>query len=85
MACFRCGVCCTEISISSEIPGMENGKPAGVKCIHLLDNNLCRLFGLPDRPQVCSTFQADEMFCGTSAAEALINIRMLEGATSGNA
>ena len=31
----RCGACCTAPSISSPIPGMPHGKPAGVRCIQL--------------------------------------------------
>ena len=40
-----CGACCTAPSISSPIPGMPHGKPAGVRCVQLSDDNLCLLFG----------------------------------------
>ena len=30
-----CGACCIAISISSPIPGMPLGKPAGVRCVQL--------------------------------------------------
>ncbi|MBM3421317.1 MAG: YkgJ family cysteine cluster protein, partial [Bacteroidetes bacterium] len=30
-----CGACCIALDISSSIPGMEGGKPAGMRCIHL--------------------------------------------------
>jgi Fe-S-cluster containining protein len=33
-----CGACCIAPSISSSIPGMPNGKPAGVVCVHLDEN-----------------------------------------------
>ncbi|QSA20024.1 YkgJ family cysteine cluster protein, partial [Vibrio furnissii] len=36
-----CGACCIAPSISSPIPGMPNGKPAGTRCIQLNENNLC--------------------------------------------
>ena len=35
-----CGACCIAPSISSPIPGMPNGKPAGVRCVQLDANNL---------------------------------------------
>ena len=30
-----CGACCIAPSISSPIPGMPDGKPAGVPCVQL--------------------------------------------------
>ncbi len=66
-----CGACCIAPSISSAIPGMPEGKPAGVRCIQLSGDNLCLLFGLPERPGVCSTFQAMSDSCGQSDHEAL--------------
>ena len=45
-----CGACCTAPSISSPIPGMPLGKPAGVRCIQLGDDARCRIFGQPERP-----------------------------------
>jgi uncharacterized protein len=74
-----CGACCTVISISSPIPGMPNGKPAGVKCIHLADDYKCRLFNLPERPKICGAFQAEELICGKSREEAITIISSLEG------
>ncbi|PAS17689.1 hypothetical protein CGT75_04930, partial [Vibrio cholerae] len=44
-----CGACCIAPSISSPIPGMPNGKPAGVRCVQLNEDNLCQLFGRPER------------------------------------
>lgn len=81
MECRACGVCCIEISISSPIPGMPDGKPAGVPCPHLT-LGLCSLFGDPSRPSVCSSFQASEDICGSSAPEAVNLIRFYERATS---
>src|SRR5258708_12888559 len=49
-----CGACCIAPSISSPIPGMPGGKPAGVRCIQLDAENRCRLYGRPERPAVCS-------------------------------
>jgi len=67
----KCGACCIAISISSPIPGMPEGKPAGVRCIHLLDDYKCALWGDPSRPKVCSDYKAEEEFCGSSREEAL--------------
>jgi uncharacterized protein len=65
-----CGVCCITISISSPIPGMPDGNPAGVRCIHLTDEYLCDIFNHPSRPDVCAGFKPDILFCGTSKEEA---------------
>lgn len=78
MECRACGVCCTAISISSAIPGMPKGKPAGVRCPHLLQSNLCALFGDVRRPAVCSSFQASADVCGDNAEDALRLITHLE-------
>lgn len=74
-----CGACCTVISISSIIPGMPEGKPAGVKCIHLSDEGLCGLFGKSERPQICSDFQAERAICGFTTEDAMRTIAELEG------
>lgn len=74
-----CGACCTVISISSPIPGMPNGKPAGTRCIHLTHDYKCAIFTSPDRPRVCGGFQAETLFCGNSRDEALQILCSLEG------
>ncbi|MDD2852452.1 MAG: YkgJ family cysteine cluster protein [Desulfuromonadaceae bacterium] len=66
-----CAACCIAPSISSSIPGMERGKPAGVRCCQLTPDNRCRLFGHPERPQVCLSLQPSEDMCGASNSEAL--------------
>ncbi|CAM2873696.1 UPF0153 protein PA1578-1 [Vibrio ordalii] len=73
--------CCIAPSISSSIPGMEQGKPAGVRCIQLNDANLCKLFGKPERPKVCHEFKPCPMVCGNTNQEALTNITELEQTT----
>lgn len=60
---------------------MPAGKPAGVRCIHLDANNLCLLFGLPERPAFCDEFRALPEVCGTTREEALSTIQWLEEAT----
>ena len=77
-----CGACCVAPSISSAIPGMPNGKPAGQRCVQLSAANLCLLFGLPERPAVCTAFGADELVCGKTDVEALQLLTWLEQATA---
>jgi Fe-S-cluster containining protein len=62
-----CAACCTAPSISSPIPGMPNGKPAGVPCIQLDEQLRCKIFGQPGRPAVCGQLQASVEMCGTMA------------------
>ncbi|WP_022948526.1 YkgJ family cysteine cluster protein [Methylohalobius crimeensis] len=82
MTCrFGCGACCIAPSISSPIPGMPEGKPAGVRCVQLTDDWRCRLFGMPERPAVCERFQADSQICGDNRGEALWQLEMLETLT----
>ena len=79
MDCNKCGVCCTEISISSSIPvHHEGGKPAGVRCGWLSSDGLCGLFSRDERPAVCSSFEASQEICGSSAADAVSLIRWWE-------
>ena len=77
-----CGACCIAPSISSFIPGMPQGKPAGVRCVQLSEGNLCQLFGMPERPSVCSAFKAEYQVCGSTREEALMIIGGLEAMTS---
>lgn len=76
-----CGACCIAPSISSPMPGMPGGKPAGVRCAQLDEANLCRLFGDPRRPEVCARFDYDPELCGEHRDEALSRIEALELAT----
>ena len=62
-----CGACCTAPSISSPIPGMPHGKPAGVRCIQLGDDARCRIFGQPERPAVCGGLMPSVEMCGDVA------------------
>jgi Fe-S-cluster containining protein len=74
----QCGACCTAPSISSAIPGMPNGKPAGVSCIHLTKDYKCGIFNSPERPLACERFQAEELVCGKNRSEALYILSELE-------
>ena len=77
-----CGACCIAPSISTPIPGMPNGKPAGVRCIQLDDVNLCKLFGKPERPAVCRTLRPEPLMCGTDRTQALALLAALETASA---
>ena len=77
-----CGACCIAPSISTPIPGMPDGKPAGQRCVQLSVHNLCLLFGQPQRPLVCSRFQADVQVCGDSNEQALELLTWWEKATA---
>lgn len=78
----HCGACCIAPSISSPIPGMPAGKPAGKACIHLSEDFSCRIYDHPERPEVCSKFRADPEVCGTNREEALILLGGLENRDS---
>lgn len=77
-----CGACCIALSISSPIPGMPAGKPAGVRCVQLTEDLRCAIFGHPDRPDVCGRLRPLPDMCGASTDEAMANIARLEAATS---
>jgi Fe-S-cluster containining protein len=76
-----CGACCIAPSISSPIPGMPNGKPAGVRCIQLDSQNRCLLFGKPERPAVCRQLNPELAMCGMHRDEALHILGRWEVAT----
>lgn len=78
----NCGACCIAPSISLPIPGMPRGKPAGVRCIQLADDNRCRLFGQPERPAVCVGLRPDAEMCGATAEEAMVYLGELELSTN---
>ena len=83
MQCRRgCGACCIAPSISSPIPGMPDGKPAGVRCVQLDEANLCRLFERPGRPAICQRFSATVATCGETFAHALRELTLLEVMTA---
>ncbi|HEY3569579.1 MAG TPA: YkgJ family cysteine cluster protein [Thermoanaerobaculia bacterium] len=77
-----CGACCIALSISSPIPGMPGGKPAGVRCVQLDEHNLCRIFGSPERPEVCNRLRPSQEMCGETTEHALAYLTALERATA---
>ncbi|WP_318495654.1 YkgJ family cysteine cluster protein [Photobacterium leiognathi] len=70
-----CGACCIAPTISSL------DKAANIRCKYLDKNNLCSIFGKPERPQVCSDFKADPDVCGTTNKDAMDNLIYLEAVT----
>ncbi|MBD1390199.1 YkgJ family cysteine cluster protein [Neiella sp. HB171785] len=76
-----CGACCIVPSITSPIPGMPQGKPAGVRCVQLDELNRCKLFGQPSRPQFCLDFKARPDTCGNTDQFAFDHLNQLEQAT----
>lgn len=76
-----CAACCIALSISSPIPGMPEGKPAGVRCVQLTADNRCKLFGRPERPEVCVRLRPSVEMCGDTREEALAYLTWLEEAT----
>jgi Fe-S-cluster containining protein len=76
-----CGACCIAPSISSPIPGMPHGKPAGVRCVQLTKDYRCRLFGKPERPRICNELRPSEEMCGRSREDALAHLNFLEKMT----
>lgn len=76
-----CGACCTAPSISSPIPGMPHGKPAGVRCVQLTEDLRCAIFGQPERPAVCSSLRPTAEMCGASARDAYETLARLERMT----
>ena len=75
-----CGACCIVPSISSPIPGMPEGKPAGLRCIHLHEDFSCGIY--EQRPQVCRDFQAEEIDCGQNRQEAITTLSWMEEGSS---
>jgi hypothetical protein len=78
----QCGACCTAPSITSPIPGMPDGKPAGIRCVQLDDDMLCRIFGRPERPAFCGGLKPSEDMCGASREQAMRWLDALERATA---
>jgi Fe-S-cluster containining protein len=76
-----CGACCIAMSISSPLPGMPEGKPAGVRCVHLTQDLRCAIFGQAGRPACCAGLQPSQEMCGDSREEAIAFLTWLENET----
>ena len=77
-----CGACCIALSISSPIPGMPYGKPAGVRCVQLSPDNRCLIYDKREKPVVCSNLRPLEEMCGRTSEEALAYMEFLEQCTA---
>lgn len=77
-----CGACCIAPSISSPIPGMPQGKPAGVACVQLDEALRCRIFGQPERPACCGGLMPSVQMCGDHREHALRWLTWLENETA---
>ena len=77
----QCGACCIAPSITSPIPGMPHGKPAGIPCVQLLPDMRCALFGRPERPAFCASLRPTESMCGAKREEAFALLEALEAQT----
>jgi len=77
----NCAACCIAPSITTPLPGMPHGKPAGVRCAQLTDDNRCAVFSLPERPAFCGSLQPSVEMCGVSREQALAWLSHLEQAT----
>lgn len=77
-----CAACCIAPSISSPIPGMPGGKPAGVPCVQLDAAGRCQIFGQPERPAVCLSLRPEPAMCGASRSDAMAHLTALERLTS---
>lgn len=73
-----CGACCIAPSITSPIPGMPHGKPAGIPCVHLDVHFGCQLFGKPERPLFCGGLQPSPEMCGNCREDAITYLRRIE-------
>jgi hypothetical protein len=61
---------------------MPNGKPAGVRCIQLDQDNSCMIFGRPDRPAVCASLRPSREMCGDTREQAMLFLAALDRLTS---
>ena len=77
----QCGACCIAPSITSPIPGMPHGKPAGIPCVQLLPDMRCALFGKPERPAFCAGLRPMESMCGAKREVAFALLEALEAQT----
>ena len=61
---------------------MPNGKPAGVRCIQLADDNRCQIFGKPGRPAFCGSLQPSSEMCGNDREQAMLWLDKMEQLTA---
>ena len=64
------------------MPGLPQGKPAGLPCPHPAEALRSRLFGLPERPAVCRSLSPNAEMCGETRTQAMQFLERLEQATA---
>ena len=67
--------------VSVQLPHTPTGKPAGVRCIQLADDNRCRIFGQPERPAFCGGLLPAADMCGEDREHAMTWLATLERVT----
>jgi len=60
---------------------MPHGKPAGMRCVQLTDDNRCAIFGDARRPAVCASLKPEPAMCGADRLHALHWLAELEAST----
>lgn len=60
---------------------MPHGKPAGVRCVQLGEDQRCLIFGRPERPVFCAGLQPSAEMCGADRVHALHWLTRLDEAT----
>ncbi len=60
---------------------MPQGKPAGMRCAQLGEDNRCVVFGQKVRPAFCGGLRPSQEMCGATREEALAWLTQLEQAT----
>ncbi len=76
-----CGACCIAASISSPLPGMPGGKPAGIACVHLDEAYRCTIWNTSEYPAVCLALRPEPEMCGTDRDQALAALTEMEART----
>ena len=61
---------------------MPNGKPAGVRCVQLNEQNMCKIFGQPERPAFCGGLQPSAEMCSDTREQAITWLTQLEQITA---
>ncbi len=61
---------------------MPHGKKAGERCVQLLPDFRCAIFGRPERPAVCVSLRPSQEMCGADREAAMGMLTALEFATA---
>jgi hypothetical protein len=60
---------------------MPNGKKAGERCVQLDEQEMCLIFGKPERPAFCASLQPNLEMCGDNRSYAITWLSTLEQLT----